>query len=149
MLPEEIQLEIVTPAKQVLREKVESTEIPGKNGYLGILPGHAPLITELGIGQLSYSKGGETFFLTAMGGFAEVLPDRVIVLAEVSERAEEIDAQRAGTALGRAREQMAKPPADFDWDRAKLALERALIRVQVASKGGPAGGTADTSRAGH
>ncbi len=140
MLPEHINLEIVTPARQVLRETVESVELPGKEGYLGILPGHAPLLTELGIGELTYRKGGETRHLTVIEGFAEVLPERVIVLAEVSERAEEIDLQRAMTAAERARAELAKPGSlESDWRRASLALDRALIRETVARKGGPAG----------
>jgi F-type H+-transporting ATPase subunit epsilon len=137
MLPEHINLEIVTPARQVLRETVESVELPGKEGYLGVLPGHAPLITELGIGELTYRKGSETRHLTVIDGFAEVLPERVIVLAEVSERAEEINLERAVTAAERARERLAKAGSlEIDWQRATLALERALIRQTVASKGG-------------
>ncbi len=137
MLPEHINLEIVTPARQVLRETVESVELPGKEGYLGILPGHAPLLTELGIGELTYRKGSETRHLTVIDGFAEVLPERVIVLAEVSERAEEINLERAITAAERARERLAKAGSlEIDWRRATLALERALIRQTVASKGG-------------
>lgn len=145
MLPEHIQLEIVTPARQVLREPVDMIELPGENGYLGILPGHAPLITELGMGELSYRRGGETHYLTVMEGFAEVLPERVIVLAEVSERAEEIDVQRARTAAERAQQRLAKPGAvEVDWQRAALSLQRALIRQQVATRGG-AGTTQDSS----
>src|SRR5271170_2633204 len=108
MLPKDIKLEIVTPARQVLRETVESVELPGRTGYLGILPGHAPLLTELGIGELTYRKGGETRHLTVIEGYAEVLPERVIVLAEVSERAEEIDLGRAATAAERARDRLTK-----------------------------------------
>ena len=108
MLPEAIELQVVTPQRHVLQENVQAIEIPGKEGYLGVLPGHAPLITELGIGILAYRKGGETRYLTVMQGYAEVLPDRVIVLAEISERAEEIDiekvAGRAGAGAGGAGE---------------------------------------------
>jgi F-type H+-transporting ATPase subunit epsilon len=140
MLPEHINLEIVTPARQVLRETVESVELPGKEGYLGILPGHAPLLTELGIGELTYRKGAETRHLTVIDGFAEVLPERVIVLAEFSERAEEIDLQRAVTAAERARQRLGKAGSlEVDWQRASLALNRALIRETVARKAGPAG----------
>jgi F-type H+-transporting ATPase subunit epsilon len=138
MLPKDIKLEIVTPARQVLRETVESVELPGRTGYLGILPGHAPLLTELGIGELTYRKGGETRHLTVIEGYAEVLPERVIVLAEVSERAEEIDLGRAATAAERARDRLTKAGSlEIDWQRANLALERAVIRQQVARKGGP------------
>ena len=95
MLPEAIELQIVTPERHVLQETVQSVEMPGKEGYLGVLPGHAPLITELGVGILAYRKGTENRFLTVINGYAEVLPDRVIVLAEISEKAEEIDVARS------------------------------------------------------
>ena len=138
MLPEHLKLEIVTPAREVLRETVDSVELPGSNGYLGILPGHAPLMTELGIGELTYRKGSELRHLTVIEGYAEVLPERVIVLAEVSERAEEIDLLRAQNAEERARKQLEKIGSlEFDWTQASLALERALIRQQVARRGGP------------
>ncbi len=91
MLPEHIELEVVTPEQLVLHERVEFIQIPGKDGYLGVLPGHAPLLTVLGLGELSFQKGGSTGVVTVIGGVAEVLPSRVIVLAELSERAGEID----------------------------------------------------------
>ena len=121
----------------MLQETVDSIQLPGKNGYLGILPGHAPLITELGYGELSYKKGKEVQFMTVLGGYAEVLGDRVTVLAEVAERAEEIDVDRARTAKARAEELMSRTgDKDVDWDAAGLALRRALIRLQTAAKGG-------------
>ena len=136
MLPEEIELEVVTPERFVLDQKVESIEMPGKDGYLGILPGHAPLLTELGVGILTYQKGAEVRRLTVVNGYAEVLPDRVIVLAEVSERAEEIDVQRARIAAERAHSELAKATGapETDWQSASAALQRALVRVEVASK---------------
>jgi F-type H+-transporting ATPase subunit epsilon len=128
-------LELVTPERQVLRETVDSVQLPGLGGELGILPGHAPLLTELGAGQLSYSKGGEVQIATAMGGFAEVLAGRVIVLAERSERAEEIDLTRARAAKERAEKRLFPMPAsDVDFARAQDALRRALLRVGVAEK---------------
>ena len=134
MLPENIELEVVTPERHVLSEKVESIEMPGKDGYLGILPGHAPLITELGVGVLTYHKGAEVRSLTVIHGYAEVLPDRVIVLAEFSERAEEIDQVRVRSALERAKADLAKvASAEVDWQAASAALERATIRMQAAS----------------
>jgi F-type H+-transporting ATPase subunit epsilon len=137
MLPETIELEVVTPERHVLTETVQSVELPGRDGYLGILPGHAPLITELGIGILTYRKGTEMRYLTVMDGYAEVLPDRVIVLAEISERAEEIDVARAREAAGRAQAELAKTGSpDVDWQRSALDLQRALIRLQAAAKGG-------------
>jgi F-type H+-transporting ATPase subunit epsilon len=140
MLPESIELEVVTPERHVLQQTVKSVEIPGKEGYLGVLPGHAPLITELGMGVLSYSGDGQTHYLTIIDGYAEVLPDRVIVLAEVSEKAEEIDVTRTRAALDRAKAEVEKTPAgDPDWERASLALQRALVRLQAAAKTGAAG----------
>src|SRR5256886_17589684 len=136
MLPDAIELVIVTPEKQLLREKVVEVQLPGENGYLGVLPGHAPLITELGIGELRYHHlgGQESLHLAVVRGFAEVLPDRVTVLAETAERAEEIDLQRAKDALARAAKRPAANDPNIDWDRANVALQRALIRVQVATK---------------
>src|SRR6202166_1994470 len=128
MLPEAIELIIVTPQRQLLREKVAS-------GQLGILPGHAPLITELGNGQLSYqaSGGGEPIVLAVLSGFAEVLPDRVTVLAETAERPDEIDVERAKEALARAEKRLASTDPNVDWDRATVALQRALVRVKVGT----------------
>jgi F-type H+-transporting ATPase subunit epsilon len=141
-LPEAIELQIVTPERHVLQETVQSVEIPGKEGYLGILPGHAPLITELGVGILGYRKGSETKFVTVIQGYAEVLPDRVIVLAEISERAEEIDVARSKAAHDRAQAELAKHGVSGDeYDRERLALDRALVRMQAAARGGPGGGT--------
>jgi len=136
-VPPQIQLEVVTPARQVLSALVDSVEIPGKDGYLGILPGHAPLITELGIGVLSYVESGQTRYLTVIEGFAEVLADRVIVLAEGSERSEEIDRARAEEAAKRAQERLTKSAnPEVDWHRASVSLQRALIRQEAAGKTG-------------
>ena len=136
MMPDAIELVIVTPEKQLLRQKVADVQMPGENGYLGILAGHAPLMTELGIGELSFhdSGGKETAHIAIIRGFAEVLPDRVTILAETAERAEEIDLQRAKDALARAEKRLAANDPNIDWDRASVALQRALVRVQVASK---------------
>lgn len=140
MPPENIELQVVTPERHVLQESVQSVEIPGKEGYLGVLPGHAPLITELGIGVLSYKSAGDTRYLTIIEGYAEVLPDRVIVLAEISERAEEIDVSRTRAALDRAKQEVARTNAsDPQWDRANFALQRALVRMQAAAKTGVPG----------
>jgi F-type H+-transporting ATPase subunit epsilon len=136
MMPEAIELVIVTPEKQLLRNKAAEVQMPGENGYLGILPGHAPLMTELGIGELSYRDigGKESAHVAIVRGFAEVLPDRVTILAETAERAEEIDVQRAKDALARAEKRLAANDPNIDWDRANIALQRALIRVQVGTK---------------
>jgi F-type H+-transporting ATPase subunit epsilon len=135
MPPGQIQLEVVTPARRVLSALVDSVEIPGKDGYLGILPGHAPLLTELGIGALSYVQSGQTHYLTVIEGFAEVLSERVIVLAEVSERSDEIDRARAEEAAKRAQERLAKSGStEVDWQRAEVSLQRAITRQEVAGK---------------
>lgn len=136
MLPEKIELEVVTPERHVLDEMVESIEMPGKDGYLGILPGHAPLLTELGVGILTYHKGAEVRKLTVVNGYAEVLPDRVIVLAEASERAEEIDMRRARAAAERAQGELTKAASspETDWKKAAEALDRAQVRVEAAAK---------------
>ena len=142
-LPEKIELQVVTPERHILSEDVDALEMPGKDGYLGILPGHAPLITELGVGVLTYRKGNETRYLTVMYGFAEVLPDRVIVLAEVSERAEEIDRVRAAAALERAKSDTPKAGStEAEWDVVNAAIERATARLQAAHKAGTGSGAA-------
>ena len=140
MLPQFIELQVVTPERLLVHEEVHEAQIPGLNGYLGILPGHAPLLSELKMGALGYRKGNQWSYLAVFRGFVEVLPERVIVLAEVGERAEEIDVERAQEARQRAEERLKHPgDPDVDWARAQVALERALIRVQVAGKAGGAG----------
>jgi F-type H+-transporting ATPase subunit epsilon len=136
MSVEAIQLVIVTPQRQLLRENVAEVQLPGANGHLGVLPGHAPLITELGIGELSYHdlSGKESAHLAIIRGFAEVLPDRVTVLAETAELAQEIDLARADAARARAERRLASGDTNIDWDRASVSLQRALIRIQVGRK---------------
>jgi F-type H+-transporting ATPase subunit epsilon len=136
MLPEAIELIVVTPERQLLKQTVVEVTIPGLDGELGVLPGHAPLMTELGVGELKYKTagGGQATALAIVQGFAEVLPDRVTVLAETAERAEEIDLSRAERALERAQKRIAQPVPEVDWARAEFALRRALIRIQVARK---------------
>jgi len=99
-------LEVVTPEREVVRESVAEVQLPGLSGYFGILPGHTPLLTELGIGPLIYRKGAENAFIAVMGGFAEVLPERVTVLAAAAERSEEIDAARARADLAEAEKKL-------------------------------------------
>lgn len=136
MLPDSIELIIVTPERQFLRESVVEAVLPGAEGSLGILPGHAPLMTELGIGELTYRGPGAkaTGTLAIIHGFAEVLGDRVTVLAETAERAAEIDLARAEAAKARAEKRLASGDTNVDWDRAAVALQRALIRIQIARK---------------
>ncbi len=134
-LPTEIHLEIVTPNRQVARDKVIAISVPGKEGYMGILPGHAPLLSLLKVGELSYTQGNVTHYLAVNWGFVEVLGDRVIVLAETAERAGEIDVERAKRAKQRAEDRLSKLlNVDIEMGRARLALERAMTRLEVAER---------------
>jgi F-type H+-transporting ATPase subunit epsilon len=133
-MPDTFQLEIVTPEKMVVRDQAEEMQIPGKNGYLGVLPGHAPLITELAVGEISYRTGNETHYLAVAWGFAEVLPERVVILAETAERPEEIDVKRAQESKQRAEERLKSGSTEIDFARAEDALQRAETRLQVAEK---------------
>jgi len=134
-LPVELQLSVVTPAREVAREKVKGVTVPGKGGYLGILPGHAPLLSELQAGELSYVHNGSAEFMALSRGFVEVLPERVIVLAEAVERAEEIDVARAEQAKERAEDRLRKiTEPGVDRERARAALDRALTRLAVAAR---------------
>ena len=134
-----IKLTIVTPERSLVSEDVDELQIPGASGYLGVLPGHAPLFTELKVGELSYRKGSTWMSLVVAWGFAEVLPDQVRVLAETAERATEIDLERATRSKERAEDRLRKAEAGVDFDRARIALERAIIRIQVARKNQHAG----------
>jgi F-type H+-transporting ATPase subunit epsilon len=138
LLPEKIQLDIVTPERAVLSEAVDELILPGSEGYLGVRPGHAPLLTTLKIGKIQIRKGNEQRVLAVSWGFVEVLPDRVSILAETAERAEEIDVDRAVRAKERAEKRLKSDDPDTDFRRAQVALEKALIRIQVASKAGAA-----------
>jgi F-type H+-transporting ATPase subunit epsilon len=128
------EFEIVTPDKMVMKDVAEQMQIPAKNGYIGVLPGHAPLITELAIGEISYIGHGETHYLAVAWGFAEVLPDKVTILAERAERPEEIDVARAEQAKARAEEQLRANGPELDYQAALAALRRAEVRLQVASR---------------
>jgi F-type H+-transporting ATPase subunit epsilon len=133
-LPTHVNLEIVTPDRSVVREQVDEVEIPGAEGYFGVLPGHTPLLAMLRVGELWYRKGSEKVYLSIAFGFAEVLPDRVTILAQLAERAEEIDVARAEAAKRRAEERIATSPVDVDFERARIALMKSLIRLQVATR---------------
>ena len=133
MLPEALELVIVTPTRQLVRTRTREVTLPGANGYLGVLPGHAPLMTELGIGGLAF-QAAQAERLSIIRGFAEVLPARVTVLAETAELAAEIDLERAEAAKARAEQRLAEKDPNIDWDRVSVALQRALIRIQVARK---------------
>jgi len=133
-MPDTFQLEIVTPEKLVVNEAVEEAQIPGLGGYLGILPGHAPLLTELAVGIITYRAQGVTRSLSVAWGFAEVLPDKVTMLAETAERPDEIDVARAQKAKERAEQLLKSNDPQLDYDRAQDALQRAETRLKVASE---------------
>jgi F-type H+-transporting ATPase subunit epsilon len=135
-LPTTLTLEIVTPDRALIREEVDEVVVPGSEGELGVLPGHTPLLSMLKVGELWYRQGQEKHYLAIAFGFVEVLPDGVTVLAQVGERAQEIDVQRAERAKLRAEERLAGPgpAADLDLERARVALMKSLIRLQVASR---------------
>jgi len=128
------QLEIVTPEKMVVNAAAEEIQIPGKGGYLGILPGHAPLITELAVGEISYRQGGQTYYLSVAWGFAEVLPEKVTILAETAERPQEIDVKRAQESKQRAEAALKNGKTEADFTHAEDALKRAETRLEVAGK---------------
>ncbi|HXJ88595.1 MAG TPA: F0F1 ATP synthase subunit epsilon [Candidatus Binatia bacterium] len=127
------QLEIVTPEKKVVETAAEEVQIPGKNGYLGILPGHAPLITELSVGEIRYRENSTEQKLAVAWGFAEILPNKVTILAETAERPSEIDVERARKAKERAEQRLNSGDTSVDVDRALNALHRAESRLDVAS----------------
>jgi F-type H+-transporting ATPase subunit epsilon len=138
-LPTKLTLEIVTPDRALLREEVDEVVVPGSEGEFGVLPGHTPMLSTLQIGELWYRQGPEKHYLAIAFGFVEVLPDRVTVLAQVGERAQEIDVQRAERAKQRAEQRLSQAPpqltqVDFDIERARVALMKSLLRLQVASR---------------
>ena len=133
-LPTSITLEIVTPDRSLIKEQVDEVMLPGSEGYFGVLPGHAPLVATLHVGELWYRKSEDKQYLAVAFGFVEVLPDRVTVLARIAERAEDIDAQRAEAAKRRAEQRLATPLADMDFERARIALMKSLVRLQVAAR---------------
>ena len=135
-LPTTLLLDIVTPDRALLSAQVDEVVVPGTEGELGILPGHTPLLSTLKVGELWYRTGQEKHHLSVAFGFVEILPDRVTVLAQVGERAQDIDIARAERAKQRAEERLtgAIPRDDFDIERARIALMKSLIRLQVAAR---------------
>ena len=131
-IPKTLRLEFVTPERAIAHEEVDEVELPGEEGYMGILPGHAPLLASLRTGEMWYRKGGERHYAFLTGGFVEVLPDRVSILAQVAERAEDIDHDRAEAAKLKAETLLAGPVADMDFERARISLLRAIARLQVS-----------------
>ena len=133
-LPTHLTLEIVTPDRSVVTERVDEVEIPGADGYFDVLPGHTPLLAMLKVGELWYRKGGEKYYVSVAFGFAEVLPDRVTILAQLAERPEEIDVARAEAAKRRADERLAASSPDIDFERARIALLKSIVRLQVSTR---------------
>jgi F-type H+-transporting ATPase subunit epsilon len=134
-LPTRLSLELVTPDHAIAHENVDEVVLPGAEGELGVLPGHAPLLALLDVGQLWYRRGQEKTYVSVAFGIAEVLPDRVIVICRNAERSDEIDVARAETALQRAQRDLVRRPATpDDIERARIALIKALSRLNVASK---------------
>ena len=133
-MPDTFQLEMVTPEKMVVRDAAEEIQIPGRNGYIGVLPGHAPLITELGAGEITYRMGAQSHRFSVAWGFAEILPDRVTVLAETVEHADQIDVPRAKQALERAEESLKSAQTEEEFAIAIGKIRRAQVRLEVAQK---------------
>ncbi len=128
------QLQIVSADRSIVNETVDEIQVPGSEGYFGVLPGHTPLLALLGTGELWFRRGSETSYVSLSGGFAEVQPDRVTILAQLAERADEIDIARAEAAKRRAEERLSRPTMDVDSERARVALLKSLIRLQVATR---------------
>jgi F-type H+-transporting ATPase subunit epsilon len=134
-LPTHIELQVVTPDRLIVREQVDEVEIPGAEGHLGVLPGHTPLLAALAVGEMWYRKGQERTYLSLAFGFAEVLPDRVTILAHVAERADEIDTERAEAERRRAEERMTQAKGDPEaYEHARIALMKSLSRLQVSGR---------------
>ena len=132
-LPTSLALEIVTPDRAIVSQQVDEVQLPGSEGYFGVLPGHTPLLASLQVGEMWYRIGQQKHYLAIAFGFAEILPDRVTVLAHIAERAEDIDVSRAESAKQRAEQRVSRAQPDMDFERARVALLKALTRLQVAS----------------
>jgi F-type H+-transporting ATPase subunit epsilon len=132
-LPTFIELQIVTPERMLVQEKVDEVQVPGTAGYFGVLPGHTPLLAALSVGELWYRRGQEKTYLSLAHGFAEILPDRVTILAQLAEHAEEIDVDRADAARVRAEQRLGQT-SEVDYERARMALLKSLTRLQVSSR---------------
>lgn len=130
----QLTLSIVTPEREVVRAQVDDVELPGTEGYFGVLPGHTAMLATLAVGRVSYRIGTERHVLAVAFGFAEVLPDRVTVLAQMAERAEDIDITRATDARDRAAARLSRLESDLDYERARTALDKATLRLEIASK---------------
>jgi F-type H+-transporting ATPase subunit epsilon len=130
--PNTFRLEFVTPDRAVVTEEVDEVQLPGEEGFFGVLAGHAPLLAALAPGPMWYRKGGTTQYAYVGGGFAEVVPDRVSVLAPIAETAEQIDQARAESAKRRAEERLQKAVPEIDFERARMALIRSIGRLDAS-----------------
>jgi F-type H+-transporting ATPase subunit epsilon len=135
-IPDHLTLEIVTPDRSVAHGEVDEVVVPGSEGSFGVLPGHTPMLATLTVGEIEYRRGNETSYAAVSFGFAEVLPDRVTILAQIAEVGDEIDVTRAEAAVKRARERLARPAVELDYERARLSLLKSLVRLQVATRRG-------------
>jgi F-type H+-transporting ATPase subunit epsilon len=133
-LPTHLRLEFVTPDRAIAHEEVNEVQLPGEEGFFGVLPGHAPMLAALKTGEMWYRKGNDKTHAFIAGGFAEIVGDRVSILAPVAERAEDIDLARAEAAKRRAEERLARPTSDIDFERARIALLRAISRLDVSKQ---------------
>jgi F-type H+-transporting ATPase subunit epsilon len=134
-IPTSLHLQIVSADRSLVNEqRVDEVEIPGSEGYFGVLPGHTALLALLGVGELWYRKGQEKVYLAIAFGFAEVLPDRVTILAQIAESADEVDISRAEAAKTRAEQRLVAAAVDIDFERARIAMLKSLIRLQVAAR---------------
>ena len=138
-IPNKLQLQVVSAERSLVNEIVDEVEVPGSEGYFGVLPGHTPLLALLGTGELWYRQGTQVHYLAICGGFADVQPGGVTILAQIAERADEIDIARAEAAKRRAEERLASDHPDLDYERARIALMKSIIRLQVASRAGVRG----------
>ena len=130
----QLTLSIVTPERELVRVQADEVELPGTEGYFGVLPGHTPLLATLTVGRLTYRVGQERHVLAIATGLAEVLPDRVTVLSQIAELPEDIDGARAEEARKRAEARLGSKGEDLDYERARNALDKAILRLQVASR---------------
>jgi F-type H+-transporting ATPase subunit epsilon len=133
-LPQHLRLQIVSADRSLVNEQVDEVEIPGADGYFGVLPGHTPLLALLGAGELWYRQGQEKHYLAIAFGFAEVQPEAVTILAQIAEKPDDIDIARAEAAKKRAEERLTRPAMEVDFERARIAMLKSLIRLQVASR---------------
>ena len=133
-LPSKLRLQIVSPERSLVNEEVDEVEIPGADGYFGVLPGHTPLLALLGAGEMWYRKGADRTYLLIAFGFAEVQPGQVTILAEVAENPDDIDIERAERARVRAETRITSMTVDMDAERARIALLKSMIRLQVAAR---------------